>query len=70
MTTSPAAAAPTRRLEQVGLPQSSREIGAPRARARRQRKCRTLNGSAETLNWIVNDKKIAPHIPVIDKSES
>src|SRR5262252_7837647 len=25
-------------------------------------------GSAETLNWIVNEKKIAPHIPVIDKS--
>jgi len=28
----------------------------------------TAYGSAETLNWIVNDKKIAPHIPVIDKS--
>jgi hypothetical protein len=25
-------------------------------------------GSAETLNWIVNGKNIAPHIPVIDKS--
>jgi transposase len=25
-------------------------------------------GSAEALNWIVNEKKIAPHIPVIDKS--
>ena len=25
-------------------------------------------GSAATLNWIVNEKKIAPHIPVIDKS--
>jgi transposase len=25
-------------------------------------------GSAETLNWIVNEKKIAPHIPVIDRS--
>jgi len=25
-------------------------------------------GSAETLNWLVNDKKIEPHIPVIDKS--
>jgi hypothetical protein len=24
-------------------------------------------GSAATLNWIVNEKKIAPHIPVIDK---
>ena len=26
-------------------------------------------GSAETLHWIVDEKKIAPHIPVIDKSE-
>src|ERR671937_2196688 len=25
-------------------------------------------GSATTLNWIVKEKKIAPHIPVIDKS--
>jgi len=28
----------------------------------------TAYGSAATLNWIVNEKKIAPHIPVIDKS--
>ncbi len=28
----------------------------------------TAYGSAETLNWMVNEKKIAPHIPVIDKS--
>jgi len=28
----------------------------------------TAYGSAETLNWIVNEKKIAPHIPVVDKS--
>ena len=28
----------------------------------------TAYGSAETLNWIVNEKNIAPHIPVIDKS--
>jgi transposase len=26
-------------------------------------------GSAETLNWLVNDKGITPHIPVIDKSK-
>lgn len=25
-------------------------------------------GSGATLDWLVNDKKIAPHIPVIDKS--
>ena len=29
----------------------------------------TAYGSADTLNWIVNKKKIAPHIPVIDKSK-
>jgi len=28
----------------------------------------TAYGSAETLNWIVNEKKIAPHIPVKDMS--
>jgi len=28
----------------------------------------TAYGAAETLNWLVNDKKIEPHIPVIDKS--
>jgi transposase len=29
----------------------------------------TAYGSATTLNWLVNDKKITPHIPVIDKSK-
>jgi transposase len=29
----------------------------------------TAYGSATTLNWLVNDKRIAPHIPVIDKSK-
>jgi transposase len=29
----------------------------------------TAYGSAANLNWVVNDKKIAPHIPVIDKSK-
>lgn len=29
----------------------------------------TAYGSAEMLHWIVNEKKIAPHIPVIDKSK-
>ena len=28
----------------------------------------TAYGSAATLNWVVNEKQIAPHIPVIDKS--
>ena len=28
----------------------------------------TAYGSAATLGWIVNEKQIAPHIPVIDKS--
>jgi hypothetical protein len=26
-------------------------------------------GSAATLNWIVIERKIAPHIPVINKSK-
>src|ERR1700736_700321 len=29
----------------------------------------TAYGSADTLNWVVNEKKIAPYIPVIDKSK-
>jgi transposase len=29
----------------------------------------TAYGSAATLNWLVNEKTIAPHIPVIDKSK-
>lgn len=29
----------------------------------------TAYGSAEMLNWVVNEQKIAPHIPVIDKSQ-
>jgi hypothetical protein len=29
----------------------------------------TAYGSAPTLDWLVNEKGIAPHIPVIDKSK-
>ena len=29
----------------------------------------TAYGSGPNLNWLVNDKDIAPHIPVIDKSK-
>jgi hypothetical protein len=29
----------------------------------------TTYGSAANLNWLVNEKQIAPHIPVIDKSK-
>ena len=29
----------------------------------------TAYGSAANLNWLVEDKQIAPHIPVIDKSK-
>jgi hypothetical protein len=29
----------------------------------------TAYGSGPNLHWLVNDKKIAPHIPVIDKSK-
>jgi transposase len=54
------------------------EVGAAKTMIERAEECFDLKpqylaadtayGSAETLNWIVNDKKIAPHIPVIDKS--
>ena len=30
----------------------------------------TAYGSGKNLNWLVNDKDIAPHIPVIDKCEA
>jgi hypothetical protein len=30
----------------------------------------TAYGSAATLDWIVNEKGISPHIPVIDKSKA
>jgi hypothetical protein len=29
----------------------------------------TAYGSAANLNWLVNEKQIAPHVPVIDKSK-
>jgi hypothetical protein len=29
----------------------------------------TAHGSGANLNWLVTDKDIAPHIPVIDKSK-
>ena len=29
----------------------------------------TAYGSGPNLNWLVKDKDIAPHIPVIDKSK-
>ena len=29
----------------------------------------TAYGSAPNLNWLVNEKNIAPHVPVIDKSK-
>jgi hypothetical protein len=30
---------------------------------------RTAHGAAAMLNWLVEDKTIAPHIPVFDKSK-
>jgi transposase len=55
------------------------EVGAAKSMIERTQECfdikpaylaaDTAYGSAETLNWIVNEKKIAPHIPVIDKSK-
>jgi hypothetical protein len=55
------------------------EVGAAKTMIERTEECfdikpaslaaDTAYGSADTLNWIVNEKKIAPHIPVIDKSK-
>src|SRR6476660_9506780 len=54
------------------------EVGAARTMIERTEECfgikperlaaDTAYGSAETLNWVVNEKRIAPHIPVVDKS--
>jgi transposase len=54
------------------------EVGAAKTMIERTEECfdirpaylaaDTAYGSADTLNWIVNEKNIAPHIPVIDKS--
>jgi len=54
------------------------EVGAARTMLERTEACFGLKpqrlaadsayGSAPMLNWLVEDKKIAPHIPVLDKS--
>src|ERR1700756_4589296 len=54
------------------------EVGAAKIMIERTEECfdikperlaaDTAYGSAANLNWLVNDKKIAPHIPVVDKS--
>lgn len=53
------------------------EVGAAKTMIERTEECfglkperlaaDTAYGSAANLNWLVNDKEIAPHIPVIDK---
>ena len=55
------------------------EVGAARTMIERTQECfdikpkrlaaDTAYGSAANLNWLVNDKQIAPHIPIIDKSK-
>jgi transposase len=55
------------------------EVGAAKTMIERTENCfdirpaylaaDTAYGSADMLNWIVNEKNIAPHIPVIDKSK-
>jgi transposase len=55
------------------------EVGAAKTMIERTEKCfgikpnrlaaDTAYGSGANLNWLVKDKKIAPHIPVIDKSK-
>jgi hypothetical protein len=37
--------------------------------ARPRRTTPKANGDTTTLNWLVNERKIAPHIPIIDKSK-
>lgn len=54
------------------------EVGAAKTMIERTEECfglkperlaaDTAYGSAATLNWLVNEKKIQPHIPVFDKS--
>ena len=46
-----------------------RTQGALRYQAGAARGAIPLYGSGANLNWLVNDKDIAPHIPVIDKSK-
>jgi len=55
------------------------EVGAAKTMIERTEECfgikpnrlaaDTAYGSGANLNWLVKDKKIAPHIPVIDKSK-
>jgi transposase len=55
------------------------EVGAEQTMIERTEQCfdikpkwlagDTAYGSGKNLNWLVNDKAIAPHIPVIDKSK-
>jgi hypothetical protein len=55
------------------------EVGAAKTMIERTEQCfdikperlaaDTAYGSAANLNWLVNEKRIAPHIPVIDKSK-
>jgi hypothetical protein len=55
------------------------EVGAARTMLERTEQCFGLKpqrlagdsayGSAPMLNWLVEDKQITPHIPVIDKSK-
>ena len=54
------------------------EVGAAKTMIERTEECFDLKpsylaadtayGSAETLNGVVNEKRIAPHIPIVDKS--
>jgi hypothetical protein len=55
------------------------EVGAAKTMIERTQECfgimperlagDSAYGSAVALNWIINEKKIVPHIPVIDKSK-
>src|SRR5262245_14758097 len=58
------------RQAEVGAAKSMIERTEERVRLKPERLAAdTAYGSAANLNWLVNEKKIAPHIPVIDKSK-
>jgi hypothetical protein len=57
------------RQAEVGEDHDRQDRGALRHQARAIGGRYGLRFGAPTLHWLVNDKKIAPHIPVIDKSK-
>src|SRR5436853_2176930 len=62
----------SRAIRQAEVGAAKTMLGRQQGRCTLKPKCLaadTAYGSAATLNWLVHEKKIAPHIPVIDKSK-